>query len=111
YTISKYNMTLMALGWAEEFKQAPIASNALWPRTTIDTAAVRNPLGGEALAQMSRVPEIMADAAFYILSRPPAACTANSLIDEDVLLQNGITDLGQYAVKKGGPLFTDLFLG
>src|SRR5690606_11559936 len=54
YTISKYNMTLMALGWAEEFKQAPIASNALWPRTTIDTAAVRNLLGGEALAQIDR---------------------------------------------------------
>lgn len=110
YTMSKYNMTMMALGWAEEFKGAPVASNSLWPRTTIDTAAVRNLLGGEALANMSRIPDIMADAAYYILRQPPAACTGNSFIDEDVLQQNGIVDLEGYAVKKGAPLYTDLFL-
>ncbi len=110
YTLSKYNMSMMALGWAEEFKNIPIASNALWPRTTIDTAAVRNLLGGEALSNRSRTPEIMADAAWHILKKSPQECTANCFIDEDVLAQNGITNLDHYAVKPGEPLFTDLFL-
>lgn len=110
YTLSKYNMTLMALGWAEEFKDLPIASNALWPRTTIDTAAVRNLLGGEALVQLSRKPEIVADAAFYILNQAPSACTAHAFIDEQVLAQQGIHDLSSYAVVPGGALYTDLFL-
>lgn len=110
YTLSKYNMTLMALGWAEEFKDLPVASNALWPRTTIDTAAVRNLLGGEALANLSRKPEIMADAAYCVLSQPPSACTANAFIDEQVLAQNGIHDLSSYAVVPGAALYTDLFL-
>lgn len=110
YTMSKYNMSMMALGWAEEFKDTPIASNALWPRTTIDTAAVRNLLGGEALVNMSRKPEIIADAAWHILNKQPAECTGNCFIDEEVLNQNGITDLDQYAVIPGGKLFSDLFL-
>ncbi|MCH5599693.1 SDR family oxidoreductase [Niabella ginsengisoli] len=110
YTMSKYNMTMMALGWAEEFKSLPIASNALWPRTTIDTAAVRNLLGGETLANMSRKPDIMADAAFYILSKKPKEYTGHSFIDEDVLNQNGISDLTQYSVIEGARLYTDLFL-
>lgn len=110
YTMSKYNMSMMAIGWAAEFRNIPIASNALWPRTTIDTAAVRNLLGGQALANMSRKPEILADTAYYILSKPPSSCSGNCFIDEDVLKENGITDLDQYAVIPGGQLYTDLFL-
>lgn len=72
YTMTKYNMSMMAMGWAAEFKQNKIASNALWPKTTIDTAAVRNILGGEILAKMSRTPDILADAAFYILDKNSA---------------------------------------
>lgn len=110
YTISKYNMSMMALGWADEFKNIPIGSNALWPRTTIDTAAVRNLLGGQALADLSRKPEILADAAFFILTKAPASCTGNTFIDEDVLSENGIKDLSSYSVVPGSKLFTDLFL-
>lgn len=110
YTISKYNMSMMAMGWAEEYKNTPIASNALWPRTTIDTAAIRNLLGGEALANMSRKPQIMADAAYFILSQAPANCSGNCFIDEAVLKNNGITNFDSYAVKQGETLYTDLFI-
>lgn len=110
YTLSKYNMTMMARGWSEEFRHYGIASNALWPRTTIDTAAVRNLLGGDALAKMSRKPEIIADAAFYIFSKPAAECTGNSFIDDEVLAAEGITDLEQYSVVPGAKLYNDLFL-
>lgn len=110
YTISKYNMSMMALGWAAELKKYTIASNALWPQTTIDTAAVRNLLGGETLAKMSRTPEILADAAFYIFSKAPAECTGNCFIDEQVLAAEGITDLEKYAVVPGARLYKDLFL-
>ena len=110
YTLTKYNMSMMAIGWAAELKQYNIASNALWPRTTIDTAAVRNLLGGEALASMSRVPQILADAAFYIFSKPSLQCTGNCFIDEDVLISEGITDLDKYAVVPGAKLYKDLFL-
>lgn len=110
YTISKYNMSMMALGWAEEFKNIPIASNGLWPKTTIDTAAVRNLLGGKQLVNMSRSPQILADAAFFILNKPPRECSGNCFIDEEVLQQNGITNFDSYAVVQGSPLFTDLFL-
>lgn len=110
YTLSKYNMSMMALGWSEELKQYGIASNALWPRTTIDTAAVRNLLGGEALAKMSRKPEILSDAAYYILSKPSSECTGHTFIDDEVLANEGITDLDKYAVVPGGKLYNDLFL-
>src|SRR5690606_34121493 len=110
YTMSKYNMTMIALGLAGELKKYNIAANALWPRTTIATAAVQNLLGGEALINMSRLPEIIADTAYYILKRPSTECTGNTFIDEDVLAEEGITDLDQYAVVKGGTLYTDLFL-
>jgi citronellol/citronellal dehydrogenase len=110
YTMSKYNMTMIALGLAGELKKYKIAANTLWPRTTISTAAVRNLLGGEALIQMSRTPEIIADSAFYILQRPSSECTGNSFIDEEVLAEEGITNLEKYAVKPGGRLYTDLFL-
>ncbi len=110
YTLSKYNMSMLALGWSEEFKQYGIASNALWPRTTIDTAAVRNLLGGDALAKMSRKPEIIADAVHYILSKPSAECTGNTFTDEQVLAKEGITDLSAYSVIPGAQLYNDLFL-
>lgn len=110
YTISKYNMTMITLGLAEELRQYNIAANALWPKTTIATAAVQNLLGGDALIKMSRKPEIIADAAYYILSKPSAECTGNTFIDEAVLAAQGITDLSEYAVVPGTRLYPDLFI-
>lgn len=110
YTLSKFNMSMMAMGWAAEFKSSSIASNALWPQTTINTAAVRNILGGDALAKMSRWPDIMADAAYFILRQNPADCTGNCFIDEQVLEKEGITDLSAYSVTPGIKLYPDLFL-
>ena len=110
YTLSKYNMTMIALGLAEELKKFNIASNALWPRTTIATAAVQNLLGGDTLINMSRKPEIVADAAFAILSKSSKECTGNTFIDENVLAAEGITNLDKYAVVPGGKLYNDLFL-
>lgn len=110
YTMSKYNMSMMSLAWATELRKYNIASNALWPATTIATAAVKNLLGGEALANMSRTPEIIADAAYYILSKPSSECTGNTFIDEKVLEAEGIIDLSKYAVKAGAELYPDLFI-
>lgn len=110
YTITKYSMSMLTIGWAAEFKKDKIAVNALWPRTTIDTAAVRNLLGGEMLANMSRTPDILADAAYYILKQPSADCTGNLFIDEQVLAKEGITDLEKYSVVKGATLYNDLFV-
>ncbi|MEI6086120.1 MAG: NAD(P)-dependent oxidoreductase [Bacteroidota bacterium] len=110
YTITKFNMSMLALGWAAEFKGAGIASNALWPRTTIDTAAVRNLLGGETLAKMSRTPDIIADAVYFILKKNASQCTGNTFIDEEVLAGEGITDLEKYSVVPGAHLYTDLFV-
>jgi len=110
YTMSKFNMSMMALAWAGEYKKDNIASNALWPKTTIDTAAVRNLLGGEALAKMSRTVDILADAAYYILSKQKLEYTGNTFIDEDVLAKEGITDLSHYSVVPGATLYQDLFV-
>ena len=110
YTLAKYNMTMIALGLAEELKEFKIASNALWPRTTIATAAVQNLLGGEALINMSRTPEIVADAVHAIITQPSQTCTGNAFIDEQVLASAGIIDLAKYAVVPGGKLYNDLFL-
>lgn len=110
YTISKYDMTMIALGLSAELKEFNIAANTLWPKTTIATAAVNNLLGGDALMKMSRTVDIVADAAYYILSKSSAACTGNSFIDEAVLKNEGITDLEKYAVTPGGKLFNDLFV-
>jgi hypothetical protein len=82
----------------------------LWPRTTIDTAAVRNLLGGEALAKMSRTVDILADAAYFILNKTNLQYTGNTFIDEEVLAKEGITDLSKYAVMPGNQLFQDLFV-
>ena len=110
YTISKYSMSMMAIGWAGELKKFNIASNALWPKTTIDTAAVRNLLGGEALVKMSRTTDILADAAYYIFSKSSKECTGNCFIDEEVFAAEGITDLEKYSVVPGAKLYRDLFL-
>jgi citronellol/citronellal dehydrogenase len=110
YTMSKYGMSMVVLGLAAELKQYRIAANALWPQTTIATAAVQNLLGGEALIQMSRTPDIIADAAFYILQRPAGECTGNFFIDEEVLTQEGFTDFTKYAVNPDKPLYKDLFI-
>lgn len=110
YTISKYNMTMIALGLAAELKQYGIAANSLWPKTTIATAAVNNLLGGEMLMKMSRTTDIVADAAYAILSRPSTECTGRSFIDEDVLLEEGVTDLSHYSVVPGAQLYNDLFI-
>lgn len=110
YTLSKYNMTMITLGLAAELKKYNIAANALWPRTTIATAAVQNLLGGKALINMSRTPDIIADAAFYILSKNATDCTGNAFIDEQVLAAEGITELAHYSVVPGAQLFNDLFI-
>lgn len=110
YTISKFNMSMLALGWAAEFKKDGVASNTLWPRTTIATAAVKNLLGGQALIDRSRTVDIVADAAYAILRRPSAGCTGNNFIDEDVLQEEGVTDFAKYAVVPGAALQVDLFL-
>ncbi|MGH2552930.1 MAG: SDR family oxidoreductase [Chitinophagaceae bacterium] len=110
YTLTKYNMSMMTIGWAKEFAKDKIAANSLWPRTTIDTAAVRNLLGGAMLANMSRTVDILADAAYYILSKPSGECTGNLFIDEQVLAKEGITDLSTYSVVPGAQLYTDLFV-
>ena len=110
YTISKYGMTMTAMGLANELKKYNIASNTLWPQTTIATAAVLNLLGGDTLMKMSRTTAIIADAAFFILSKSSTEVTGNNFIDEKVLFAEGITDLSQYSVTPGGKLYTDLFL-
>jgi citronellol/citronellal dehydrogenase len=110
YTISKYNMSMLALGWAEEFKGSNIASNALWPRTTIATAAVKNLLGGDYLINRSRTVDIIADAAYYILQKPAAECTGHTFIDEEVLQAEGIINFDKYSVVPGAKLQVDLFL-
>lgn len=110
YTISKYNMSMISLGLAAELRKYAIAVNALWPKTTIATAAVQNLLGGEALMKMSRTPEILADAAYAILSKPAKECTGNTFIDEQVLASEGISDLSPYSVVPGAKLYNDLFV-
>lgn len=110
YTISKYDMTMIALGLSAELKKYNVAANTLWPKTTIATAAVNNLLGGEMLMKMSRTVDIVADSAFYILSKPSAQCTGNSFIDEAVLAAEGITDLSKYSVVPGAQLYNDLFV-
>jgi citronellol/citronellal dehydrogenase len=111
YTMAKYGMSLVTLGLSEELREAGIAANSLWPRTTIATAAVANLLGGEEGLAGSRTPAIMADAAYAVLVRDPRSCTGNFFIDEDVLAEEGVTDLEGYRTMPGsGRLDTDLFL-
>lgn len=112
YTMAKYGMSMCVLGMAGEF-EGQVAFNALWPRTSIATAAVQNLLGGDQMMAHSRTPDILADAAFYILKRDFKTCTGNFFIDDDVLISEGITDLGHYAVTPGmadKDLFVDFFV-
>ena len=108
YTMAKYGMSMCVLGMAEELKAEGIAVNALWPRTVILTAALAMIPGVNPAA--CRTPEIVADAACAIVSRDSKTCSGNFFIDEEVLKEEGVSDLDQYAVKPGGELLTDLFL-
>ena len=110
YTLSKYGMSLLALGLAEELREDGIASNALWPRTLIATAAVQNLLGGDAAMAVSRKPELYADAAYAVLTKPSRECTGNTFLCEDVLQTEGVTDFDQYAYVPGSTPQVDLFV-
>lgn len=113
YTLAKYGMTVATLGLAAEFADAGIAANTLWPRTTIATAAVKFALGGDRMMKVSRTPEIYADAAYEILTKPARSYTGQTLIVEDVLEAAGVTDFSGYAAVPGTPdseLFPDIFL-
>lgn len=109
YTLSKYGMTLLTLGMAEELSGAGVAANCLWPETTIATAAVQNLLGGDEMVRRSRTPEIVADAAFEILTMDPAP-SGECFIDSEVLGDVGGYDLESYAVEAGAELYPDVFL-
>jgi citronellol/citronellal dehydrogenase len=109
YTMAKYGMSMCVLGMAEEFKRDGIAVNALWPRTVIDTAALQMIPGIDASA--GRTPAILADAAYAIFHRPSAQCTGNFFVDDEVLAEEGITDLEKYSVTPGTKDFLlDFFL-
>ena len=110
YTMAKYGMSLCVLGMAEEFKGRGVAVNALWPKTTIATSAVRNLMGGEEICKQSRKPDIMADAAHHILTQDSKALTGKFLVDEDVLRESGMTDFEGYSVVPGATLLPDFFI-
>lgn len=110
YTIAKMGMSLCTLGMSKELAGDAIAVNSLWPLTAIDTAAVRNVLGGDSMSKGSRTVAIMADAAYEILTRPSSECTGNFFIDEVLLREAGVTDFDQYAVAPGEELFRDFFV-
>jgi citronellol/citronellal dehydrogenase len=111
YTIAKYGMTLVALGLAEELREDGVASNALWPRTLVATAAVQNLLGGEEAMRRARTPDVYADAAYHVLTRPSREYTGQELLCEDVLVSAGVTDLSVYAhAGADAELAVDLFV-
>jgi citronellol/citronellal dehydrogenase len=110
YTMAKFGMSMCVLGMAGEFRTRGVAFNALWPRTSIATAAVQNLLGGDVAMRGSRKPEIMADAAHWILTRPSRECTGNFFIDDDVLASAGKTDLTEYACDPTADLIPDFFV-
>jgi citronellol/citronellal dehydrogenase len=110
YTLSKYSMSLCTLGLSAEFKGEGIAFNSLWPRTMIATSAVEVNFGGPDALRQSRTAEIMADAAYAIVTRPARDCTGRFFIDDEVLREDGVTDLSRYAFARGEPLRTDLFI-
>ena len=110
YSLSKYGMSLCMLGLAEEYRAHGIACNALWPRTTIATAAVEFALGGPQMMRRSRKPEIVADAAHVILNRPARECTGQFFIDDSVLAEAGVRDFSRYSVEPGAVLLGDLFV-
>lgn len=112
YSMAKYGMSLCTLGWAEEFRKDGIAANSLWPRTAIATAAIRM-IGGDPVMKVSRTPEIMADAAHVILTKPSREFTGRFCIDDVVLHEAGVRDFSKYAAVPGTPesaLAPDFFL-
>jgi citronellol/citronellal dehydrogenase len=113
YTISKFGMTMLTLGVAEQYREEGLAANCLWPRTTIATAAIQNIVGGDAAMAVSRRPEIMADAAYEVFVKPAKEYTGQTLIDDDVLRAAGVTDLDQYRYPGANEdqLQPDIFLG
>ena len=110
YTMAKFGMSMCVLGMAGELARYGIAVNALWPRTTIATAAIKNLLGGDAAMKGSRKPEIMGDAAHAILTKPSKDFTGKFLIDDDVLRADGKTDLSEYAMDPTAQLLPDYFI-
>ncbi len=113
YSLAKFGMTMATLGLAAEFADRGIAANTLWPETTIATAAVQFALGGDRMMKVSRTPEIYADAAYEVLTRPAREYSGQTLIVEDVLRGAGVTDFSRYAATPGTPdseLFPDIFL-
>ena len=110
YSLAKYGMSLCVLGFAGEFRSRGIAVNALWPRTTIATAAIRNLLGGDVIMRASRTPEILADAAYRIFQKPARKFTGNFLIDDTFLASEGVTDLDHYRVDPNVALQPDFFV-
>jgi citronellol/citronellal dehydrogenase len=110
YTMAKFGMSLVVLGLAGELRPKGIAVNALWPRTTIATAAIKNLLGGDAMMRRSRKPEIVADAACRIFQKPARSFTGNFLIDDTFLAGEGVTDFDRYRVDPSQPLQVDFFV-
>jgi citronellol/citronellal dehydrogenase len=110
YSLSKYGMSLCMLGLAEEYRAAGIACNALWPRTTIATAAVEFALGGREMMRRSRKPQIVADAAHVILTRAARECSGQFFIDDSVLYEAGVRDFTPYSVEPGAKLLGDVFV-
>ena len=110
YTMAKYGMSLCVLGMAEEFKEQGVAVNALWPRTAIATAAIKNALGGDSVMNISRFPEIMGDAAYVILTKPSKEFTGNFCIDDTILADNGVEDFSVYANVPFSELAPDFFV-
>ena len=110
YTMAKFGMSMCTMGMAEEFRKMKIGVNSLWPLTAIDTAAVRNVLGGDSMAKISRKPEIVADAAYEIINRSAESCTGNFFIDEEVLKEAGVKNFDQYAYDPTAALVPDFFV-
>lgn len=110
YSIAKYGMSLVVLGLAGELRAKKIAVNALWPRTTIATAAVKNLLGGDAMIQASRTPDILADAAHMVFEQKSSEFTGNFLIDDTFMSEHGVTDFDKYRVDQSVGLMPDFFV-
>jgi citronellol/citronellal dehydrogenase len=110
YTLSKYGMTIVTLGLAQDEAEHGVAGNCLWPRTIIATAAVQNLLGGDEAMRRARMPDIYADAAVAVLRRDPRACTGHTFIDDEVLGEEGVTDLSAYSAVEGAELALDIFV-
>ena len=110
YSMAKFGMSMCTLGMSEEFRHLGIAVNSLWPLTSIDTAAVRNILGGDAVAKISRTTDIMSDAAHLVLTKNAKEFTGQFVIDEVILRQEGVTDFSKYSPNAEGPLAGDFFV-